>query len=83
MNNSVACLEEHHALPVSETQLCQFCAFIADQGLSHQTIKCSLSAVRYHQIFSGLPDPGICRMVRLEQLLKRIKSVQIKLDPHR
>lgn len=66
-------------LPVFETQLCQFCAFIADQGLSHQTIKCYLSAIRFHQIFSGLPDPGISNMVRLEQLLKGIKSVQARL----
>lgn len=66
-------------LPVFETQLCQFCAFIADQGLSHQTIKCYLSAIRFHQIFSGFPDPGISNMVRLEQLLKGIKSVQARL----
>ena len=44
--------------PVSEQSLCSFAAYLADQGLSPQTIRCYMSAIRNMQISLGLPDPS-------------------------
>lgn len=42
------------------------------------SIKCYLSAVRQLQIAKGEGDPGISKMVKLEQVLKGVKAVQAK-----
>ena len=44
-------------LPVNEQLLCQFAAFLAQQGLSSQTVKTYLAAIRNLQISLGFPDP--------------------------
>ena len=73
--------------PTSEDNLCKFCAYLADQGLTHQTIKYYLSAIRHQQsAMMGLSDPGISSMARLEQLLrgsKRVKAKQGQSSNHR
>ena len=43
--------------PVCEYTLCCFAAYLADEGLSPQTVKSYLSAVRNLQLSLGLPDP--------------------------
>ena len=43
--------------PVSEYLLRGFAAFLADQGLAPQTVKCYLAAERNMQLSLGLPDP--------------------------
>ena len=43
--------------PVSELLLCSFVAYLADQGLTPQSVKTYLAAVRSVQISLGLPDP--------------------------
>ena len=43
--------------PITEHLLCCFAAFLADQGLTPQTAKSYLAAVRNMQISLGLPDP--------------------------
>lgn len=43
--------------PLTETLLCTYASFLADQHLSPQTIKSYLSALRSWQISLGLPDP--------------------------
>ena len=65
-------------LPLSEHQLCQFASFLAKKNLSHSSIKGYLSALRHLQIASGLPDPGIASMPKLEGVVKGIKSIQAK-----
>ena len=65
-------------LPLSEHQLCQFASFLAKENLSHSSIKGYLSALRHLQIASGLPDPGIASMPKLEGVVKGIKSIQAK-----
>ena len=50
-------------LPVNELQLCQFAAHLANEQLSHTTIKSYLSAVRHLQIASNLADPHISDML--------------------
>lgn len=64
--------------PASEHQLCQYIAGLALENLSHNTIKCYLSAIRHLHIDRGLGDPGISKMARLEQVLRGVKSVQAK-----
>ena len=45
--------------PASERQLSRFAAQLADEGVSHATIKCYLSAVRHLHIEEGRADPRI------------------------
>ena len=44
-------------VPVTEQLLCSFVSFLADEGLTPQTGKSYLAAVRNMQISLGLPDP--------------------------
>ena len=60
-------------LPVSETMLCRFLAFLRLEGLCHQTAKSYLSAVRHLQISQGLGDPRISSMPQLELVLPGMK----------
>lgn len=62
-------------MSVSESVLCQFIAQLANEQVSHTTVKCCLSVVRHLHIEQGLGDPGIRDMPRLEQVLKGIKSM--------
>ena len=56
--------------PVTESILCSFAAFLADEKLSPQSIKTYLAAVRNIQISLGLPDP------RQESSLPVLERVQ-------
>ena len=68
------------SFPLCELNLCGFAAFLAEEHLKHQTIKCYLSGLRYFQITMGMHDPfGPTKdMPRLEYLLKGIRSVQAR-----
>ena len=65
-------------LPLCEHQICQFASYLANQGLSHSTIKSYISAIRHLQISHGLPDPGIPDMPKLEGVMKGIKATQAR-----
>ena len=56
--------------PVTEHLLCAFSAFMADGGLTAQTIKSYLAAVRNTQLSLGLPDP------REQSSMPTLKRVQ-------
>ena len=56
--------------PVTESLPCSFAAFLADQGLTPQTGKGYLAAVRSMQLSLGLPDP------RDQSSLPMLKRVQ-------
>ena len=60
-------------LPVSETMLRRFIAFLRLEGLRHQTAKSYLSAVRHLQISHGFGDPRISTMPQLELVLRGMK----------
>lgn len=62
-----------HLVPVTEDKLCSFAAYLAHDGLSYQTIKCYLSAIKHLQIESGMNDPRINEMAKLEHVLRGIK----------
>lgn len=51
---------------------------MADQGLSHQTIKSYLSATRFFSIKEGYGYPKMHIMATLEQALKGIKAVKAR-----
>ena len=66
-------------VPVSESVLCTFVTYLAEEKLTHRTIKTYLSAVRFLQIRKGYPDPFQgSAMPRPEYVLKGVKRVQAK-----
>ena len=64
--------------PASEQQLCSFVSFLADEILSHNSIKCYLAAIRHLLVAERAGDPRIHCMASLEQVLRGVKSVQSK-----
>ena len=68
--------------PVSEKLLCYFNVFLADERLSHPTIKTYLAAVRDAHISLGFPDPKLSgSMPRLEHIQAGIHRVQAAKGP--
>lgn len=64
-------------LPVTESLLCAYVSYLADQHLKHATIKVYLSAIRQLQITAGLPDPiASIAWPHLDQVMKGIKRVE-------
>ena len=64
-------------LPVNEQLLCQFAVFLAQQGLSSQTVKTYLTAIRNLQISLGYPDPrDTSSLPRLKLVLMGIQRLQ-------
>ena len=57
--------------PVTEHLLCCFAVHVADEGLSPQTVKAYLAAVRNTQLSLGLPDP---RDQSSLAILKRVQA---------
>ena len=76
------CAEEHtQPLPTNEDILCRFVAWMFVHDLSHQTMKSYLSAVRHLQIMSGLGDPFVSEMPRLQYVLKGARIERSKSTP--
>ena len=76
------CAEEHtQPLPTNEDILCRFVAWMFVHDLSHQTMKLYLSAVRHLQIMSGLGDPFVSEMPRLQYVLKGARIERSKSTP--
>ena len=67
-------------LPVSEVILLHFAAHLALLGLSYQTVKLYLSAVRNMQIMSNLPDPSVALYPRLSYALRGLRRRLVKRD---
>ena len=57
-------------LPLCESTLCRFVAFLAGESLSFQTITSYLSACRFYQISVGLPDPSLSTFPQLNYVLR-------------
>ena len=60
MRNFGTFCEHYHVtdpFPVSEFLICAFTAYMADSGLTPQTVNSYLSAIRNTQLSLGLPDP--------------------------
>ena len=58
-----------YPLPVVESTLCYFVATLAQEGLTHQTIRLYLSAVKNLSIELQGTDPFQSSMPRLEHVL--------------
>ena len=64
-------------LPVTESVLCAYVSYLANQHLKHTTIKVYLSAIRHLQIAAGLTDPfASVAWPRLDQVIRGIKRVE-------
>lgn len=63
-------------LPLSDTSLCLFAAFLAYQGLKQQSIKSYLAALRHLQVSAGLPAPDRSECPRLPYTLRGIQRSQ-------
>ena len=61
---------------MEEAVLCRFVAFLHVLGLSHQSIRSYLSAIRHLQITNGLPDPALSSFTRLAYAMKGLRRVQ-------
>ena len=68
-------------LPLTEKNLYEYVAYLAQEGMKHQSTKCYLSAARHLQIMSGQGDPFREKMPLLEYVLWGIKSEQAKRFP--
>ena len=60
-------------LPLAESTLSLFAAYLAYQGLQPQTIKSYLSALRHLQVQAGLPAPNWEEWARLHYTLRGIQ----------
>ena len=60
-------------LPLREDILCRFVALLSSESLCHRTIVSYLSACRYFQILSGLPDPSLSALPRLSYVLRGVR----------
>lgn len=69
-------------LPVTETLLCQYVSYLAEENIMHSTIKVYLSAIRHLHIENHMPDPHIASMARLEQVVKGVKRDQARKLPN-
>ena len=70
--------------PVTETVLCSFAAYLADQGLSLQTVKSYLAGVRNMQLSLGLPDPrDQSSLPILKHVQAGIKRARLRTTPAR
>ena len=68
-------------LPLTEKNLCEYMANLAQGDVKRQSIKCYLPAARHLQIMSGQGDPFREKMPLLEDVLWGIKSEQAKRFP--
>ena len=64
-------------LPLQESTLCRFAASLAGESLCHQTIVSYLSACRYFQILSGLPDLSLSSLPQLSYVLKGARRMSL------
>ena len=68
-------------LPLTEKNLCEYVANLAQGDVKHQSIKCYLPAAHHLQIMSGQGDPFREKIPLLEDVLRGIKSEQAKRFP--
>lgn len=64
--------------PLSQSLLCYFVSYLADQGLSTGTIKVYLSALRHKQVALGFPDPQHATMPKLKVIINGVTRAKSK-----
>ena len=68
-------------LPVTQSVLCSYAAYLVNEGLSHQSIKTYMSAILFFQIKDDWPEPP--PMPKLKVVNNGIKKVQAVRPPAR
>lgn len=69
-------------IPVTESLLCYFAAFLAQSGLAPSSIKVYLSAVRHTQVLMGYPEPrSTSTLPRLRLVLNGIAKSRARNGP--
>ena len=63
------------AFPFTEPNLCRFVAYLFDTLLSPQSIRHYLSALRFHQIATGGPNPSMAHFHQLQYVLRGINRL--------
>ena len=64
-------------LPLTQSMLCAYVSFLANDNLKHSTLKVYLSAARNLQISAGMPDPfGGVAFHQLQQVMRGIKRAE-------
>ena len=70
--------------PLSETILCHFVAFLVSSGLSYQSVRVYLSALRHYQLLHGGVDPCFSSLFRLHYVLRGVRrSLPTRVRPCR
>ncbi len=70
--------------PLSETILCRFVAFLVSSGLSYQSVRVYLSALRHYQLLHGGVDPCFSSLFRLHYVLRGVRrSLPARVRPCR
>ena len=88
MARSVVICRASAVIPVQESHLCSFVAFLAREGVKHRSIKTHLSAVHHLQIRAGLGDPfgASVQLPQLKYVIRGIKWVKgrecLLITPH-
>ena len=62
-------------LPLSQSTLCRFVAFLHQEGLSPSSIRQYLSSLRFWQISFGGSDPALTDMFQLHYVLRAIRRI--------
>ena len=71
------CARYHiQSTPFTEQALCKYVAYLANQRVSHTSIKCYLAALRHLHIERELGDPNISMMPKLELVIRGVRRAQ-------
>ena len=70
-------------LPLCESTLCRFVAFLAEESLCFGTVTSYLSACRFYQILAGFPDPSLSDFPQLTYVLKGVRRMVPAPKRHR
>ena len=63
-------------LPLDQDNVTRFVAYLAQSGMTYQSIRTYLSGIRFLQIANGLPDPHLSTFSTLEYVLRGIHRLQ-------
>ena len=69
-------------LPVDETTVLCFVAYLSSSSLSYKTVRTYLSVARHMQIVSNLPDPALASFSRVNYALRGLRRETPGRKPH-
>ena len=69
-------------LPLQRDNITRFVAHLAQSGVAYQSIRRYLSGLRFFQVASGLPDPGLGSIPWLEYVLRGVRRLPRTTQRH-